>query len=91
MKQEPLGIYYLDYSDVLYPRSKRKMIIGYTRKDLLNSIKEAKISDTWFCWLQECRTPGYLVDGNVEFVSAWISKHIPDKFGDPLNNYPPKG
>ncbi len=85
MKPGPLGIYYLDYAEVPFPRSKRKMIIGYTRKDLLDKITEAKIPNNWLCWFQECRTPGYLVEGNIEKVAAWIEKHMPDNFGEPLH------
>lgn len=85
MKPGPLGIYYLDYSDVPFPKSKRKMIIGYTRKDLLDKIEEAKIPNNWLCWFQECRTPGYLVEGDTTKVIAWIEKHMPDNFGEPLN------
>jgi hypothetical protein len=78
-----LGIYYLDYSEVTFPRSRRKMIIGYTRSDLLQKILEKNIPDNYFCWLQECRTPGYLVEGNLETVRAWIDTHMPETFGEP--------
>jgi len=80
-----LGIYYLDYCDRPYPRSARQMIIGYTKNDLLLSIKERNIPDDWFCWFWECRTPGYLIEGNTVKVIAWIEKHMPDNFGEPLN------
>jgi hypothetical protein len=82
MKQGPLGIFYLDYSDVAFPRSRRKLIIGYTRSDFLQKIQEKNIPDTYLCWLQECRTPGYLVEGNIETVRAWIDKHMSETFGD---------
>jgi len=83
MKEGPLGIFYLDYSDVLFPRSRRKMIIGYTRSDLLQSIIEKNIPDNYYCWLQECRTPGYLIEGTTEQVRTWIDKNMPEKFGEP--------
>lgn len=85
MKPGPLGIYYLDYSPVPYPKSARKLIIGYTKKEFLNKIKEANIPDDWFCWLAESRTPGYYVEGNITKVKAWITRHMPDKYGEPLN------
>lgn len=85
MKEGPLGIYYLDYCEKSWPKSARKMIFGYTKKQFLKSIKEHNIPNNYFCWLSECRTPGYLVEGNIEKVSKWISKHIPNKYGDPLN------
>jgi hypothetical protein len=60
------------------------MIIGYTKKDLLDSIAEKEIPENWFCWLQECRTPPYLVEGNLTKVKDWIFRHMPDNFGEPL-------
>lgn len=83
MSDNPLGIFYLDYSDVAFPISKRKMIIGYTRSDLLQGMIERCIPDNYFCWLQECRTPGYLVEGDTETVRVWIDKYMPEKFGEP--------
>jgi hypothetical protein len=85
MKEGPLGIYYLDYSPVPYPKSTRKFIIGYTKKEFLDKISDAKIPGDWLCWLSECRTPGYLVEGDINKITAWIKKHIPNKFGEPLN------
>lgn len=80
-----IGIYYLDYSDRPFPKSARKMIIGYTKDGLLSSIEERKIPDNYLCWFQECRTPGYLFEGTLVETKEWISKHMPDKFGEPLN------
>lgn len=80
-----MGIYYLDYSEVIFPRSRRKMIIGYTRSDLLQKLAEKELPDDYFCWLQECRTPGYLVEGDVKKVKAWIDKNMPENFGDPID------
>lgn len=85
MKPGPLGIYYLDYAEVPFPKSRRKMIFGYTRKQFLESIEEHNIPNNYFCWLSECRTPGYLVEGNIATVAAWVEKHIPDNYGEPLN------
>lgn len=79
-----LGIYYFDYSERVYPKSSRKMIIGYTRSDLIFKIKEKQIPDNWFCWLSECRTPGYLIDGSASKIIDWISIHLPDKIGHPI-------
>jgi len=84
MKPGPLGIYYFDYSKVPFPRSTRKLIIGYTRIDFLKGIKEKNIPNDWLCWFSECRTPGYLVEGNLTKVREWIDIHMPDKFGEPL-------
>jgi hypothetical protein len=84
MQEKPLGIYYLDYSDVPYPRSRRKMIIEYTRSGFLIQLEKRLIPDDWYCWLSECNTPGYLVEGRTPQVTDWIIKHMPDKFGDPL-------
>ncbi len=84
MKPGPLGIYYLEYAEAVYPRSARKLIIGYTKKDMLDKIKERKIPEDWFCFFCECRTPGMLVDGNIATVKAWITKHMPKNFGEPL-------
>lgn len=83
MKPGPLGIFYVDYSLFLFPRSNRKLIIGFTRSDLLQKISEREIPDNYFCWLQECRTPGYLAEGNVAKVRAWIDEHMPENFGEP--------
>ena len=81
-----LGIYYLDYSDKTFPRSARKMIIGYTRSDLLAQIAEKDIPEDYYCWLSECRTRGYLFEGRMEKVTQWIELHMPEKFGEPLRD-----
>jgi hypothetical protein len=83
MKEGPLGIFYFDYADVPYPVSKRKMIIGYTRQDLLDKIDDANIPNDWLCWLKECRTPKQLISGNPIQVRDWIDKHLSDKYGEP--------
>ena len=83
MKPGPLGIFYLEYSEVVYPRTKRKLIIGYTKSDLLQKMDEHQVADNYFCWLQECRTPGHLVKGTGNIVRAWINKHMPERFGEP--------
>lgn len=83
MKTGPLGIYYLDYAEVPFPRSRRKTIIGYTRSDLLQKIAEAKIPDGFDCWLHECRTVGVLVEGKAERIRDWIDKHMKENFGEP--------
>jgi hypothetical protein len=83
MKAGPLGIYYLDYCDVPFPKSRRKMIMGYTRSNFLQYMAEAKIPDNYYCWLQECRTPGYLIEGTAEIVRDWIDKHMKENFGEP--------
>jgi len=82
----PLGIYYLDYAPITFHRSKRKMIIGYTKSDLLIKIEKIIIPDDWFCWLSECRTPGYLIEGTTPIVVEWIIKYMPDNFGEPLKS-----
>lgn len=79
-----LGIYYLDYSSVLFPKSKRRMIIGYTKSDFLKKLEHMHIPDDYFCWISECRTPGYLFDGRMVDCRAWIIKHMPNNFGQPL-------
>jgi hypothetical protein len=83
MNEKPLGIFYLDYAEVSFPKSRRKMIIDYTRSGFLQQMIEKNIPDNYFCWLSECRTSGYLVEGNTETVRAWIDKHMPEKFGEP--------
>ena len=62
------------------------MIIGYTKTDLLDKVAEVNIPLGWFCWLSECRTPGYLVEGNTERVLEWITLHMPEQYGEPLRN-----
>lgn len=81
-----LGIFYLDYAPQIFPRSARKMVIGYSRDDMLSKIEELNISKDWICWLSECRTPGYLVESDIEVVKEWISKHMPLEFGDPIRS-----
>lgn len=81
-----LGIYYFDYCANVFPKSARKLIIGYTRTDLLERIEQQNIPDEWFCWITECRTPGYLIDGKKQIVIDWINRHMPDEFGEPLRN-----
>ena len=83
---KPLGIYYLDYAPIIFQRSNRKMIIGYTKSDLLIKIEKTIIPDDWFCWLSECRTPGYLIEGTTPIVVGWIIKYMPDNFGEPLKS-----
>lgn len=83
MKPGPLGIFYLDYSEIIFPRSRRKLIIGYTKADLLQKMQEKQIPDEYLCWLQECRTPGYLVEGTASIVREWINTHMPENFGEP--------
>ncbi len=80
----PLGIYYLDYSERDYPRAARKLIIGYTKDQFLKSIEETNVPPEWKCWLEECRTTGYLAEGTIEDIKEWILFHMPDKFGEPL-------
>ncbi len=82
MKPGPLGIYYLDYSAVPYPKSARKIIIGYTKDDFLEKIEEANIPEDWMCWLSECRTPGYFVEGNIQKVVEWITLHLTNVYGE---------
>lgn len=86
MKQDHLGIFYLDYADVAFPRSRRKLIIGYTRSDLLQKMQDAQIPNNYFCWLQECRTPGYLVEGNADKIRDWIDIHISEAYGEKWND-----
>jgi hypothetical protein len=86
MIEKPLGIYYLEYAEKPFPRSARKLIFGYEKKQLLREIKKHNIDEKWFCWLQECRTPGYLVEGDVIKIKVWVSKHMPSKFGEPLRD-----
>ncbi len=81
MKEKPLGIFYLDYSDVSFPKSKRKLIMGYTKLDLLKKIEDTQIPIDYLCWLQECRTPGYLIQGNVTEIKNWINDHLSNNFG----------
>lgn len=83
MKQSSLGIFYLDYSDKYYPKAQRKTIIGYTRVDLLKKISIIDIPDDYICWLQECRTPGYLIEGNIKQITSWIDTHLSNNFGQP--------
>ena len=54
MKPGPLGIYYLDYSPVPYPKSARKLIIGYTKKEFLNKL--ATFSDLDTCTEKDFKT-----------------------------------
>ena len=79
-----LGIFYLDYAPKIWPRSARKMIIGFSKDDMLSKVAEQDIPTDWFCWLSECRTRGYLVEGNIELVKEWVEKHMPEKFGEPI-------
>lgn len=79
-----LGIFYIDYAEKVYPRSARKMIIGYTKSDALVKIQERNIPGNWVCWLSECRTPGYLITGDIDTIKQWICDHMPEKFGDPI-------
>lgn len=79
-----LGIYYLSYSEVPFPKSKRQLIIGYTRDDMLTKIADKNIPVSWSCYYEECRTPGFLVQGNIETIKAWITEHMPITFGEPL-------
>ena len=79
-----LGIFYLDYAPQIFPRSARKMVIGYSKDDMLSKIEELNIPKDHVCWLSECRTPGYFIQGNIDEVSEWIEKHMPAKFGEPL-------
>jgi hypothetical protein len=88
MIEKPLGIYYLDYAERFVQASLRKMVIGTTRSGLLEDMDKRGIQPEWFCWLAECRTPGFLVVGATPKVKAWIELHMPDKFGEPLRNIP---
>lgn len=81
-----LGLFYLDYCDKPWPRSARKMIIGFTKDGLLKELSERNIPEGWLFWLSECRTPGYLVEGKIDRVTDWINLHMPEKFGEPLRN-----
>ena len=82
---KPLGIYYLDYAEIFVQRSGRKTdIIGYTRSGLLAEIEKKNLQPNWFCWLSECRTPGFLVVGSTTKVIEWIELHMPEKFGEQL-------
>ena len=78
-----LGIYYFNYSTVIFPKFKRKLIIAYTRSDLLEKIVKAEITDDYYCWLKECETPGFLSEGKLPKVRAWVDTHLPEKYGDP--------
>lgn len=80
----PLGIYYLTFAKAAFPRSARKLIIGYTRDDMLAKIAEKEIPADFMCWFDECRTPKTLVAGNIAEVSEWITKHMPTYFGEKL-------
>ena len=80
MKSE---IYYFDYADKEFPRSIRKMIIGYKRADLLTKIEELNIPDDWFCWLYEYKLRKPIFHGNKINACEWIAINIPEKFGDP--------
>lgn len=86
MKEKPLGIYYLDYSAETFPKSRRKMIIGTTKSEFLIKLEHKHIPDDYFCWISECRTPGYLFEGRMEGGIKWIIKHMPSNFGEPLND-----
>ena len=86
MIEKPLGIYYLDYCATTTPKHNRKMIIGYTKSDFLIKIEKTIIPDDWFCWLSECRTPDYLINGKTPVVVEWITKNMPDNFGEPLKS-----
>ena len=86
MKPGPLGIYYFSYSERVWPRSARKMLIGVTKDEILERIAEKEIPEDWFCWLEECRTPGFLVEGKRDIVLEWITNHMPLKFKEPLRD-----
>jgi hypothetical protein len=81
-----IGIFYLDYAETFVSRNMRKMIIGYTKDDLLKRIEGKKIQPNWFCWLSEARTPGFLIAGQASTVTDWIERRMPEKFGEPLRN-----
>lgn len=84
MRENPLGIYYLDYSEVRFPRARRKMVLGCTKSEFLIQLEHMNIPNEYFCWISECRTPGYLFEGIMIDGMAWITKYMPDSFGEPL-------
>jgi hypothetical protein len=86
MKQGPLGIYYLEYSLKLFPKSARQSIIGYTKGDLLDQLSTIEFSPEHILWLRECRTVGVLVQGNSEKVKSWINEHMPENFKEPIRD-----
>lgn len=81
-----LGIYYLSYAAQPFPKSNRKLIIGYTKQGLLDKIEATYIPEDWICWFEECRIPKMLAQGNIEEVRAWIINHMPEKFKEPLRD-----
>lgn len=85
MKEGPLGIYYLDYANVTFPRSRRKMILGCTKSEFLIKLEHMHIPNEYYCWIQECTKPQYLFQGTMADGMVWITKHMPDNFGEPLN------
>jgi hypothetical protein len=81
-----IGIFYLDYAEKFVSRNMRKMLIGYTKDDLLKKMEERGIQPDWYCWLSEARTAGFLIAGNASLVTSWIEARMPEKFGEPLRD-----
>lgn len=81
MKDEPLGIYYLLYSKSGL-RCRSLCIVSCTRIEFLDRVKE--IPGDYLGYLEECRTPGKLVEGTITEIKEWVMKHLPDKVGRSL-------